>query len=93
MGRNLEALFTRLSEMDDDGGSRGASGPYDVARPSGRSSERFHYFRQGTCIVHHMFGEDVARQVREEYRDAFVTAHLEVPGEMFEVALARQANG
>ncbi|CAN0480908.1 unnamed protein product, partial [Hapterophycus canaliculatus] len=21
---------------------------------------RFHYFRQGNCIVHHMFGDDVS---------------------------------
>jgi hypothetical protein len=21
--------------------------------------ERFHYFKQGNCIVHHMFGDDV----------------------------------
>ena len=33
-----------------------------------------------------MFGGEVARRVAEGYKDAFLTAHLEVPGEMFELA-------
>jgi quinolinate synthase len=31
--------------------------------------------------------------VRRDYQDAFVTAHLEVPGEMFEIALEAQRHG
>jgi quinolinate synthase len=54
---------------------------------------RFHFFEQGSCIVHELFGSDVARRVREEHADDFVTAHLEVPGEMFELALEARAHG
>ena len=39
---------------------------------------RLHYFDQGTCIVHHMFGAEVTQHVREAYPDAFLTAHFEV---------------
>ena len=56
-------------------------------------AERFHYFEQGTCIVHHMFGREVVEQVERSYPDAFVTAHLEVPGEMFALGLERQRRG
>jgi quinolinate synthase len=54
---------------------------------------RFHYFEQGTCIVHHMFGKEVVDLVRKHYADVFVTAHLEVPGEMFELGLRAQREG
>ena len=37
--------------------------------------------------------ERSAAKVRAEYTDAFVTAHLEVPGEMFALALQLQAEG
>ena len=37
-----------------------------------------------------MFGADVVAQVRSHYPDAFHTAHLEVPGEMFELAVEAQ---
>lgn len=88
MGSNLVELFGTLAEMDD-AQIRSVHPAHD--RASLRSAlTRFHYFQQGTCIVHHMFGADVARRVREHYADAFVTAHLEVPGEMFAVALERQ---
>ena len=40
-----------------------------------------------------MFGAEVAERVRQDYPDAFVTAHLEVPGEMFQVALEKQRHG
>ena len=43
--------------------------------------------------MHHMFGEGVAKKIRKEYPDAYVTAHLEVPGEMFAVALEAQHAG
>ncbi|CAN0081879.1 unnamed protein product, partial [Discosporangium mesarthrocarpum] len=51
---------------------------------------RFHYFLQGNCIVHHMFGDKVVDQVRSRYGDAYHTAHLEVPGEMFQLAMDAQ---
>lgn len=46
-------------------------------------------FPQGNCVVHHMFGAAVVETVKQQYQDAYVTAHLEVPGEMFEIAMQR----
>jgi quinolinate synthase len=91
MGANLARLFATLHELGDD--SIRAVHPAHDRASLGRALERFHYFQQGVCIVHHMFGSDVARRVREGYGDAFVTAHLEVPGEMFEIALEAQRTG
>lgn len=54
---------------------------------------RFHYFEQGNCVVHHMFGAEVVARTRAAHADAFVTAHLEVPGEMFELALEKRREG
>jgi quinolinate synthase len=91
MGRNLVELLTSLADMDDER-IRALHPAHD--RASIRALlPRLHYFEQGTCIVHHMFGADVAQRVREDYADAFVTAHLEVPGEMFEIALERSKKG
>jgi quinolinate synthase len=46
-------------------------------------------FPSGNCVVHHMFGQSVVDAVRRNYEDSYVTAHLEVPGEMFEVAMQK----
>jgi quinolinate synthase len=47
---------------------------------------RLRYYQDGTCVVHHMFGGDVCAAVEKHYGDAYVTAHFEVPGEMFKLA-------
>jgi quinolinate synthase len=91
MGANLMRLFTSLVELGDD--AIRAVHPAHDRHTLARLIERFHYYEQGTCIVHHMFGSDVAARVRDGYQDAFVTAHLEVPGEMFEIALDAQRHG
>jgi quinolinate synthase len=39
---------------------------------------RLHYFEEGTCIVHHLFGAEVSEHVRAAYGDAYLTAHFEV---------------
>ena len=91
MGDNLAHMFQSLAEMPDEQ-IRHLHPAHDQA--SVRSLlPRFHYFEQGTCIVHHMFGREVVELVRENYSDVFVTAHLEVPGEMFELALKAQSSG
>lgn len=46
-------------------------------------------FPSGNCVVHHMFGTQVVDTVKSHYPDAFVTAHLEVPGEMFAIAMKK----
>ncbi len=91
MGANLAELFARLGDMDE-ATIRDLHPEHDRASIKALA-QRFDYFRQGNCIVHHMFGEDVVAQVRADYPDAMVTAHLEVPGEMFALGLERQQSG
>lgn len=91
MGENLRALLTSLHRLDD-AAIRALHPAHDRATVLALLP-RFHYFEQGNCVVHHMFGAEVVRRVREGYPDAHVTAHLEVPGEMFALALAAQRAG
>lgn len=85
MGGNLGRFFEVLSGMDDAAIQR-LHPAHDRSTVAALRS-RFDWFRQGSCVVHHMFGAEVVKKVRDEEPDAFVTAHLEVPGEMFELAL------
>lgn len=39
---------------------------------------QLHFFREGTCIVHHIFGGRVTEMVAAAYSDAYLTAHFEV---------------
>ncbi len=91
MGRNLAKLFTQLADGPESA-IRALHPAHDHASMRSLLS-RFHYFEQGSCVVHELFGSDVARRVREEHAGDFVTAHLEVPGEMFELALEARAEG
>lgn len=50
-------------------------------------------FQEGTCIVHHLFGHEVVERIKYMYCDAFLTAHLEVPGEMFSLAMEAKKRG
>ena len=91
MGDNLAHMFANLAEMSD-AQIRQLHPAHD--RASIRALlPRFRFFEQGTCIVHHMFGAEVVDLVRKHYDDVFVTAHLEVPGEMFALALQAQREG
>ncbi|MBN8615284.1 MAG: quinolinate synthase NadA [Deltaproteobacteria bacterium] len=91
MGRNLANLFRTLTTLGD-AAVKSVHPAHDVASIT-RLLERFHFFDEGHCIVHHMFGAEVAERVRTHYPHAYVTAHLEVPGEMFELALAARREG
>lgn len=51
---------------------------------------RYSHFREGHCIVHHNFGADITDRIAEDYADAYLTAHFEVPGELF--GLAQEAS-
>lgn len=88
MGHNLAALFAQLCASATDDDIRALHPDHDRASVASLL-ERFHTYEQGTCVVHHMFGADVAERVRAEHPDALLSAHLEVPGEMF--ALAAEA--
>lgn len=88
MGRNLAHLLDVLGTMTDAQVKK-LHPAHDVA--SIRSLRaRFRYFEEGACIVHHLFGHEVVETVKTHYRDAYVTAHLEVPGEMFAIGLEAQ---
>ncbi|MBK9753606.1 MAG: quinolinate synthase NadA [Nannocystis sp.] len=91
MGHNLRVLFERLADLDD--AAIAAVHPQHTRASITALLPRFHYFEQGNCIVHHMFGAEVVARVRADYPDAMVTAHLEVPGEMFALALEGQQRG
>ena len=91
MGENLRTLFAELACMDTP--SVAAAHPEHTPSSIADLLGRFHYFKQGACIVHHLFGQDVAARVRSDYSHAFITAHLEVPGEMFALALEAQHSG
>ncbi|EEC69118.1 hypothetical protein OsI_38036 [Oryza sativa Indica Group] len=47
----------------------------------------------GNCIVHDMFGHEVVDKIKEQYCDAFLTAHFEVPGEMFSLSMEAKTRG
>lgn len=91
MGHNLESMLRAYEGMSDEQ-VRALHPAYDAAKIRGLR-ERFHTFEQGNCVVHHMFGADVVDRVKAHHADAFVTAHLEVPGEMFAMALDYQQEG
>ena len=91
MGQNLAHLLESLAELGDS--AVRAVQPGMDAQSLRAALGRFHYFEAGNCIVHHMFGDDVAKRVKSEYRDALITAHLEVPGAMFRLGLEAQRQG
>jgi quinolinate synthase len=91
MGQNLARMFETYAQLDD--AAIRALHPAHDRKSLQRVIERFHYFEQGNCIVHHMFGSEVVETLRRKHPNAHVTAHLEVPGEMFSLALERQRAG
>ncbi|MSP24590.1 MAG: hypothetical protein EXR75_05380 [Myxococcales bacterium] len=91
MGENLAALFGGLEQLSD--ATITALHPHFDRQSLARVLDRFHFFGQGTCVVHHLFGAAVVDIVERDYADCYVTAHFEVPGEMFRVALAAQQRG
>ena len=91
MGQNLAELLRGVQELDD--AAVHALHPAHDRRSIADALERFHYFEQGACVVHHMFGAEVVATAVRDYQDAFVTAHFEVPGEMFRLALSAQQQG
>ncbi|KAJ0989462.1 hypothetical protein J5N97_007818 [Dioscorea zingiberensis] len=91
MGANIAELFRQMASMSND----------EIAeihpqhdRNSIRSLlPRLHYYQDGSCIVHHLFGHEVVEKIKELYCDAFLTAHFEVPGEMFSLAMEAKSRG
>lgn len=91
MGHNLSTMLRAYAELPDDAIAR--LHPAHTRASILSAAQRFHWFEQGACVVHHMFGHEVTARVRRDYADAFVTAHLEVPGEMFALGFEAQRAG
>ncbi|KAL6760200.1 hypothetical protein V8C86DRAFT_2558901 [Haematococcus lacustris] len=91
MGRNLAQLFTMLAELPDEEVQE--LHPQHTAASIRALLPRLHYYEHGTCIVHHLFGGEVCELVKQAYGDAYLTAHFEVPGEMFSLAMAAKRRG
>ncbi|KAJ0393892.1 hypothetical protein ATCC90586_005294 [Pythium insidiosum] len=91
MGENLQQMFEHIVQLPDDQIRR--IHPQHNQKTIADMLTRFDYFKEGNCVVHHMFGDKVTKRVREEYSDAFHTAHFEVPGEMFTLAMEAQNAG
>eukprot|EP00955_Chlamydomonas_euryale_P015646 167491-Chlamydomonas_euryale.AAC.4 len=85
MGRNLAQLFATLAELPD--AEVAALHPAHTSASVKALLPRLHYYEDGTCIVHHIFGGETCDAVRKAYSDAYLTAHFEVPGEMFTLAM------
>lgn len=76
MGRNLAQLFASMANMSDE--EVRAVHPAHTQASIRSLLPRLHYFDEGTCIVHHMFGAETTSLVRKAYGDALLTAHFEV---------------
>lgn len=92
MGHNLHAYFQYMATALSDREIASIHPAHSKASLHHVLS-RFNYFKQGTCIVHHLFNAQVTETVRTAYPNAYITAHFEVPGEMFALAMAARASG
>jgi quinolinate synthase len=94
MGHNLVTMFSAILEAgwDDDKIACNLH-PKHNKKSIQRLRDSIDVFPHGNCVVHHMFGNEVVSMVKEHYQDAYVTAHLEVPGEMFEIAMEKSLHG
>lgn len=91
MGANIAEMFRQMVGMSDK--EIAAIHPLHSKQSILRLLPRLHYYHDGACIVHDLFGHDVVSRVRKGYRDAFLTAHFEVPGEMFALAMEAKQRG
>ncbi|CAI5708460.1 unnamed protein product [Hyaloperonospora brassicae] len=91
MGENLQQMFGHIAQLPDDQIRR--IHPQHNQKTVAELLTRFDYFKEGNCVVHHMFGDKVTQRVRDDYGHAYYTAHFEVPGEMFTLAMEAQNKG
>ena len=91
MGENLERLLEVIIDSDEwtDEKIQTELHKSHTNETLKTLRDNLRVFPQGNCVVHHMFGRSVVDQVKQHYtgQDTFVTAHLEVPGEMFDIAM------
>lgn len=94
MGKNLARLLQIILESPDWTDSKIAAElhPHHSKETLQALLDNLVVFQQGNCVVHHMFGAEVVDMVMDSYYNepnTFMTAHLEVPGEMFEIAMTK----
>jgi len=91
MGDNLVTLLDAIvanSSWDDQRIQKDLH-PEHTKESLQRLRDTIDVYPNGMCVVHHMFGGQVVDTVKRDYNDCFVTAHLEVPGEMFQIAIEK----
>ncbi|RQM13310.1 hypothetical protein KXD40_000583 [Peronospora effusa] len=91
MGENLQQMFEHIAQLPDE--KIRQIHPQHNQTTIAKLLTRFDYFKEGNCVVHHMFGDKVTQRVRDDYEHAYYTAHFEVPGEMFTLAMDAQNKG
>jgi len=89
MGQNLLSFFTQIIDHPNwnDDKIKSDLHPSHDNNTLAKLRDNIHVFPSGNCVVHHMFGDDVVEHVKQQYDDAYITAHLEVPSEMFNIAM------
>lgn len=97
MGQNLERLLEVIGESDDWTDERIKAELHSAHTNASLKilKDNLVVFPQGNCVVHHMFGNQVTDTVKEKYMnepDTYITAHLEVPGEMFDIGMMKSLN-
>jgi len=91
MGSNVVTLLDSLSALDDSALKK--LHPACSRHALEHGAGRFRFFDQGRCIVHQLFGDEVARRVSEDYADASLLVHLEVPSALFRLGLDARRQG
>ncbi|KAG6546061.1 hypothetical protein Mapa_012467 [Marchantia paleacea] len=91
MGANLADMLVQLMSMTD--GEIAKVHPAHNRKTISTVLSHLQYYQKGACIVHDLFGKEVVDKLRENYSDSYQTAHLEVPGEMFTLAMDARAQG
>jgi quinolinate synthase len=94
MGKNLARLLQIILESTDwtDAKIAAELHPHHTKETLQALHDNLVVFQQGNCVVHHMFGAEVVDMVMDSYYNepnTYMTAHLEVPGEMFEIAMTK----
>lgn len=92
MGENLVQTFEQMADSLSDEQIQ-ALHPAHTRSTVRDLLNRFNYFKQGICTVHHMFDDQVTEQISKHHSHDFLTAHLEVPGPMFRESLKAEEQG
>ena len=93
MGYNLQTMFQTISETWTDEDIKAKLHPNHDRATVRKLRDNLNVFPSGNCVVHHMFSSSVVDTVKACYPDAYVSAHLEVPGEMFGIAMTKSLEG